>query len=126
MWPFKEKTPDEIMHSLVKKCNKEYQNFHFHLTQAHTESYYLFKRAFKEDLTYIKEKISESDNIELTIDLLKHFKKQLNFITKNPFIAKMDDFDQFLAENYPYKDKVNKIINSHTAKKIIKHSSLNV
>lgn len=120
MWPFKKKTPEEVMHTLVKKCNIKYQDFNLYLTQAHTESYYLFKKEFKEDLSYINEKISESNNIDLTIDLLKHFKNQLDFI------AKMDDFDQFIAKNYPYKDKVNEIINSHIANKIIKQTSLKI
>lgn len=126
MWPFKEKekTPEEKLNKLLKKCNKGYSDFKFSLTLAHTHDYYLFKRDLLADFDYMKLAITVSEdvgNTQLTIDLLTHFEKQLKFINENPFLAKMDKFEQFLAENYPYKDKIDSIIQ---ANKVVKKTAL--
>jgi hypothetical protein len=105
---FFKKKPDSI-ESLMKKCNSGYSEFLGHLTKAHSHSYFQFKCALKDDFKYLMNEISQSENEEVTMKLLQHFKGQLDFITKNPFTSNQDKFDKFLADNYPYADKIDGI-----------------
>lgn len=107
---------EKSIENLIKSCNEEHKVFLLHLGQAHTQSYFEFKVCLKEDFNYIKTKIEDCMDLPQeaprTKTLLQHFEKQLKFINKNCFLASKEDFDKFIKDNYPYREKVLELCNA--------------
>ena len=108
---------EETIESLMKECNKEYSSFLYSYTKAHYQSYFDFKQTLKNDFNYLKDCMANSTKEDLTLDLLKTFKAQLKFINTHPFSADVETMQPFLAEHFPYKEKVDTIITKHNQAK---------
>jgi hypothetical protein len=62
--------------------------------------------------------IAISMDHNLTLELLYHFKSQLDFVNENSLSAKDEDFDSFMERNYPYREKVKNIKSAHVEKNL--------
>jgi len=106
----------EPIESLMKICSNSYKNFMSSLNNAHNQDYHNFKVSFREDCFYLMKEIAFSIDEKLTIELLYHFKNQLDFVNENSLSAKKEEFDKFLEKNYPYIEKVENIKAIHIEK----------
>lgn len=104
---------EDTIESLVDDCEHKYNNFLSYITQAHYRSYAIFKVQLKNDMDYLFTKITQEQNLEIKMDLLKHLKSQLKFINKHPFSAEQKDMRVFIDIHYPYQEKINQIILEH-------------
>ena len=108
---------EDTVESLMKECNKEYSDFLYSYTKANYQSYFDFKQTLKNDFNYLKDSLATSSKEDLTLELLKTFKSQLKFINSQPFSADAKTMKPFLAEHFPYKEKIDAIIFKHNQAK---------
>lgn len=101
---------------LMKNCSNSYKNFTMEINNAHSKDYHNFKVRFREDCFYLMKEIAISMDHNLTLELLHHFKGQLDFVNQNCLSAKDEDFDSFMERNYPYREKVKGIKAAHIEK----------
>ncbi len=106
--------------SLMKSCSNSYKSFMSNLNNAHSKDYHNFKVNFREDCFYLMKEIAFSVDQNLTLELLYHFRDQLDFVNKNALSAKKEEFDKFLEKNYPYIEKVENIKALHIEKNVKK------
>jgi hypothetical protein len=108
----------ETIEVLMKNCSNSYKNFTKEINNALSKDYHNFKVSFREDCFYLMKEIAISMDHNLTLELLCHFKEQLDFINQNSLSAKDEDFDMFMKKNYPYVEKIRNIKSAHVEKNI--------
>jgi hypothetical protein len=108
----------ETVEVLMKNCSNSYKNFTREINNAHSKDYHNFKVRFREDCFYLMKEIAISMDHNLTLELLYHFKSQLDFVNENSLSAKDEDFDSFMERNYPYREKVKNIKSAHVEKNL--------
>jgi tRNA nucleotidyltransferase/poly(A) polymerase len=95
---------------LIEKCEKDFNTFLKHLNQSKYRAYNEFKDFFKEDLLDLMAQIYESNDDEITIQLLEYLNKQLEFINKYPININAKDLAEFYQTYYPYQEKIEQLI----------------
>lgn len=112
------RTKLDTIESLMKNCSNSYREFTKSINNAHSKDYHNFKVRFREDCFYLMKEIAISMDHNLTLELLHHFKEQLDFVNTNSLSAKQEEFDLFLDKNYPYLEKVKHIKSAHVEKNV--------
>jgi hypothetical protein len=107
------KYPPASIDMLKEHCDQKYAVFSSFIHLGIDEKYRKFKSDLKDDMNYLFESINKSNNNELTLELLHHLNRQLNFIYKNETVCHPNDMKDFMNLNYPYKEKVDEIISKY-------------
>lgn len=101
---------EETLETIEAKCKKGFHDFQFSYSKAHSPGYFKFKRALKGHFSEMMDSIVVHSDPEIKFALFKHFHEQLKFINKNPFSANHSEYDNFLNTHFPYKQKIEMVI----------------
>jgi len=117
--------------SALHKCNQSFETFKEQAHKGHFQNFKDFKIKFLQESHYLRKEIVDCKDNNLKNLLITHLQNQLDYFNDNPYgpyAAKVDidRFNAFIAENYPYKEKVNKIkteyfLNFNKDEKFLKH-----
>jgi hypothetical protein len=112
-WNFFNKSNKEVDEALYK-CAESYKEFQEYIHQGHFQSFTEFKIRFQKESHYIRKEIVDCKDNSLKLLLINYLQNQLDYFNDNhfgPYAAKvdLDKFEVFIANNYPYKEKVDKI-----------------
>ncbi len=98
----------------LDKCNQSYNEFKENAHKGHFQNFKDFKVKFNQESHYLRREIVDCKDNKLKMLLIEHMQKQLDYFNENhygPYAAKidLDNFNKFIAKNYPYKEKVDQI-----------------
>lgn len=107
------------LQDLSNDCHKMYNEFMTVVNLANNANYYHFKQELKVNFikirTYIDSPYIKSNS---RTELLLLFRKQLLFITKNPFFASKGELKNFIQEHFPLEDSLDKKLQMNVIKRL--------
>ena len=106
--------PPATIDMLREHCDQKYAVFTSYLHLGINDQYCQFKLDLKNDMDYLIDKIGSSIDEKVTLGLLHHLNRQLNFIYHNESVCQPKDMAEFMEVNYPYKEKVNEVIEKYS------------
>lgn len=112
-WNFWKESSKEA-NELLLLCSDSYNTFKENIHRGHHQNFRTFKMKFLKDSKALRKEIVDCKDDNLKLILINHLQKQLDYFNENhfgPYASKvdMDKFNNFIANNYPYQDTVNKL-----------------
>jgi len=105
---------------LFNKCEESFYDFCSYIHLSHTREFHEFKKKFAKDAEYCISAIVEVKEDELKRKLINHLQKQVDYLHDNSFGPNSRvKHREFMEANYPYEEKVNKVIKDHYMEKKI-------
>lgn len=102
--------PPATIEMLREHCDQKYAVFTSYMHLGINDQYRKFKLDLKNDMDYVLEKINSATDDRVTLGLLHHLNRQLNFVYHNESVCQPNDMNEFMAINYPYQEKVDEVI----------------
>lgn len=112
-WKFWKESSNEVNESLLI-CSDSFDTFKKDIYKGHHKFFRDFKIKFFKDSKKLRKEIIDCKDNDLQLILITYFQKQLEYFNSNPYgpyasKIESDKFDKFIADNYPYQEKVEQI-----------------